>query len=448
MRNMRMPGTCAAVFASVMIAAASWPAAGVQAAVASAGQRSAAHSALGPPGASAVPIPAGLPGLQAVLRGNPAAARAVPGSGILEGVYCTSRKNCWAVGERFTAKAALNQVLRWKGTSWNEVAAPNPGGSSAGGLSGLAGVRCLTAGNCWAVGEYAKHGALLSETLHWNGKKWSHVATPATGGHHTGDVTELIDVTCTAAASCWAVGDFGKFTGSVMNPSPVKMQNLVLHWNGSKWSRVSTPEPAGTSSGRTNSLFGVRCVSRANCTAVGDYGTIGSSAVLRNEALHWNGSKWSKVHTPNPGGSAATHVSELAAIGCGSSASCFAVGQYGTESTSHDQILRWNGKHWTKAGAPDPAGGQLIGVMCVTAHYCWAVGNVGSGSLTVRNQAVHWNGKKWSVIHTPNPGSGLDVLIAVRCTSATNCWAVGLQEAGGTVQDEILHWDGAKWSVA
>lgn len=84
---------------------------------------------------------------------------------------------------------------------------PSPGGTATNDLSQLFAVRCKTARSCWAVGEYQKgSGAILSQALHWNGKRWSLVATPQPGGHQPGEVSELFDVTCTTSASCWAVG--------------------------------------------------------------------------------------------------------------------------------------------------------------------------------------------------------------------------------------------------
>jgi len=37
----------------------------------------------------------------------------------LQGVYCTSRSNCWAVGLHYTANAIVNQVLHWNGKKWS-----------------------------------------------------------------------------------------------------------------------------------------------------------------------------------------------------------------------------------------------------------------------------------------------------------------------------------------
>ena len=405
-------------------------------------------------------LAASLPAAGALAAGTavsagPGAVQASLKLTFLSGVYCTSARNCYAVGERAGSGSELNQLLHWTGHAWHSVPVPNPGGTGSSASNTLYAVRCLTARNCWAVGEYQKHGVVRGQALHWNGRGWHIVATPAAGGRHQRDVTELFDVTCTASASCWAVGDYGR-SGSTSVVEPVRLRSLALHWNGRRWSQVRTPNPAGARSGRANALFGVRCVSPSSCTTVGDYGGAATDAVQRNLALHWNGRRWSQSRTPNPGGTAAHHYSELAGLGCGSATSCWAAGTFGVHSSittsSHNQILHWNGRRWSRAKTPDPADGELFGAVCASVRDCWAVGDNRSVSDAIVNQALHWNGKKWSAITTPDPAGttsgSINVLIAARCTSHRNCWAVGYRFTTAGYANQILHWNGTTWTPA
>jgi hypothetical protein len=450
MRVTRMSGRLAIVLVGASVAAASVSLAGAQVVSAATTARLAVIST---PHAGPLYSPSRGPLRARALL--PAGATVDPSFSALSGVYCTAASNCWAVGERSRGSADVNEILHWKGSGWRNHAVPSPGGTAVNHVSQLFAVRCLTARSCWAVGEYQNgNGAIFSQALRWNGTKWSVVATPQPGGHHSGDVTELFDVTCTSSANCWAVGDYGNFTGNISNL--VKLANETLRWNGTKWSRVTSPDPAGTATGRVNSLFGVRCISSTNCNAVGDYanGTDNTTAVMRNEALHWNGTKWSQAHTPNPGGSAAGHYSSLDAVGCVPS-NCWAVGTYGVHTTAtttnSGEALHWNGKRWSRWGVPSRPGNSLIGVMCVTKSYCWAVG-VYTVGLAYVNEAVHWNGSKWSEVTTPDPAGTatgeINTLISIRCVSRTSCWAVGLAGTETTgLHNEILHWNGSKWSV-
>ena len=407
----------------------------------------------------------GTPGPRA---GSPAAfaqflPRKVPKPGqssVLNGVFCTSSGNCWAVGT-YTPSAGnggRNEVLHWNGRKWSQFAVANPGGIGNDHFSELYAVRCTSARNCWTVGYYSRGQADLSEALHWNGRKWSNVPTPSPGGILNGDINELFDVVCTSSASCWAGGEYGN------EGAPFEtVLNEVLHWNGRGWSLVHVPNPAGTGHSSVQAIDAIRCTSARNCLAVGTYGNIRTLKLL-NEALHWNGHKWSKLTTPNPGGKAAKgDVSELASLGCATASNCWAAGIYGNFGTQTflNEILHWNGKKWSKQTTPDPDGtgagasNQLVFVSCTSARSCWAVGDYGSisgGTGTILNEALRWNGKKWSLVATPNPAGTAnedqDELFGVRCTSGSNCWAVGEQEeSGGSDLNQALRWKGTKWST-
>jgi hypothetical protein len=383
---------------------------------------------------------------------------AVSGSfSVLYGVYCNSARDCWAVGQREVGTAYENEIMHWNGKSWKQTKTPNPGGTSAISDNELYVVRCLTTKDCWAVGEYQKGKAWLGEALHWNGKKWYATKVPAVAGTGKDDKTELFDSTCVATDNCWAVGDFGLGT-----PAPEKLLNLVLHWNGKKWTQVRPlPNPGGTKLGDLNYLDAVRCISAANCNAVGSYG---SASVTKNnnlnEVLHWNGKKWSWVHVPNPAGTGKEDDDQLVGLACGASNSCWGAGYSGKNvpETFRNQILHWNGAKWTTVKVPDPGGTKsedqnlLFADTCDGPANCWAVGDYHNSHGATVNEAVHWNGKRWYYVGTPNPAGSqsldMNYLYAVRCTSSANCWAVGgSQPYLGTDANEILHWNGKKWTV-
>ncbi len=444
-----------------MLAAAVLPAISMAAAGAQAASRSATggHRSVSAPARQRSTAVGRMPSELAAASARPAGAQLLTIVGVLSGVYCTSAGNCWAVGEEGSRKAIVNQVLHGNGRTWRKVAVPSPGGTGAGDLSQLSAVRCVTARDCWAVGASGKvfGGPSFNQVLHWTGRKWFRVRTPNPGGVRKTDVSELYDSTCRSSSNCWAVGDFGSSSGVT-----AKRLNQVLHWNGRKWSRVRTPNPGGTSAGHVNSLLAVRCPAASYCLAVGNYGTtVASSYVMRNEALRWNGRKWSKLSTPQPGGASFGSFSMIDALACTSSTSCWGAGSFGSyEPTlrSLNQILHWNGRKWTKSVIPNPGGtgadsvSELFGATCSSSRNCWAVGSYTDVARGRVNAALHWNGKKWSLVRTPDPGGTvkghLNVLIGVRCTSSANCWAVGvMQSAGGSFLNEILHWNGKKWSV-
>jgi hypothetical protein len=176
--------------------------------------------------------------------------------------------------------------------------------------------------------------------------------------------------------------------------------------------------------------------------------------VFLNLMLHWNGNRWSRVGTPNPAGVHAGDVNELQAIRCTSAANCWGVGTYATLAPGASKEFNWR-----TADMPSPASGldainDLFGVSCTADTNCWAVGasEPGSGGVT-RNEALHWAGHKWLLVPVPEPaGTAADsanYLFADRCVSATNCWAVGdTQKFGEPFVNQILHWTGKKWLAA
>lgn len=416
-----------------------------------------------PPHVMAAPIP-GIPGLSPRLSPLGASVPRPGHTSYLNGVYCVSARNCWAVGQYdigSSTSVLLNQVLHWNGGKWSTVPAPNPGGTAANADSSLTAVRCPSAGDCWAVGFYVRNHTELNQALHWNGKHWSRFATPNPGGTggSTFDFNELISVTCTSSKSCWAAGEYGHALGSTET-----ILNEMLHWNGTKWSKTSVPSPAGTSAGDESALESVRCTSPDNCWADGISGTEGSPGTFFNEMLHWNGTTWATVIVPSPGGTASGDYSNLAGVGCTSAANCWAVGSYGSVNdpeTFQNQALHWNGHQWSLTPTPQPDGtgpgasNILEDVACGTADNCWAVGNydrVNDNVGFVLNQILHWNGHHWSLTSSPDP-AGISVandneLSGVRCATPRSCWAVGLaQVALHPTFNEALRWNGSKWSI-
>jgi hypothetical protein len=377
----------------------------------------------------------------------------------LFGVFCNSPTDCWAVGEIFGNHRTTNQVLHWTGKKWFPVTVPNPAGTGSGALDELFAVRCTSARNCWAVGDSQKKSgaAVLDQVQHFNGTKWSVTPASSPGGTAPGNLNSLDDVACTSARSCWAAGDYGlQGTG----PEPQVLFNQTLHFDGTKWTFVKTPNPAGHSTGDFNALLSVRCTGPNDCWAAGTGGNIIMSTLnikfrLHNAMLHWNGKKWAQVTVPAPAVTGKSVLNELNTLACTAPKNCWAVGISAKianlpKGFQHNEALHWTGKKWTFVPTPNPGGkvNDLLGVTCTAPSNCWAVG--GAGSDPGLNEALHWNSKKWSVVHTPNAGgtgmAAINSLSSVRCTSPSNCWAVGDSELGNSVDiNQILHWNGTKW---
>ena len=366
----------------------------------------------------------------------------VGGSSELDGVFCTTAANCWAVGYYRHSGDQLALTLHWNGTKWSQVPAPSPGADAE-----LFGVRCTSAGNCWAVGDDDKQGAELSLALHWNGKKWFKVATPDPAGTLANDTNGLNDVACVSADDCWADGGYGLGDSG----SSEMLLNFVLHWNGKAWSQVKTPNPAGSSPGDVNVVVSLRCTSPGDCWAVGANGTVDAGTKVLNEVLHWNGRKWSNVAVFSAA-KGMEYLNELASLSCTAADNCWAVGLTFAHNGLVNETMHWNGTKWREVATPSPkhAFSSLAAISCESASDCWAVGSISaSGSF---NEVLHWSNHKWSMVTAPQPGGtaneDVNELLSIRCTSTSNCWAVGQDhKKNAQEQAELLHLTGGKWVV-
>ena len=214
------------------------------------------------------------------------------------------------------------------------------------------------------------------------------------------------------------------------------------------WSVVPSASPAGPPTG---SLAGVSCSSTTDCFAVGD---TGSGTLIE----HWDGASWKIVAGANAKGSIEP---TLSAVSCTSATSCFAVGSTAvvTATSFSDSTLveRWDGKSWSVVPSPNPSNANevaLSGVSCTSATNCFAVGVAAtftpilSAPIAASTLIEHWDGASWSIVAAASPSSTIAAeLTAVACPSATSCFAVGDYEAHATGGALMEHWDGASWSI-
>lgn len=217
----------------------------------------------------------------------------------------------------------------------------------------------------------------------------------------------------------------------------------------------AVPSPGGGSA-----LAGVACASPSACWSVGSYGN--DQGALVNEALGWDGVRWSVAATPDPGGTRQfSGGNESQGVACASASECFAVGVYykgfGASAVGLNEVLLWNGSKWSLSLAPNPGGHRwnrgLSGVACASPSECFAVGAYATGtgtSAVSRSEILRWNGSKWSLAATPDPGGTVESHLAgVTCTSTSECFAVGsYRNSTGVAVDEVLRWNGRNWSVS
>jgi hypothetical protein len=125
------------------------------------------------------------------------------------------------------------------------------------------------------------------------------------------------------------------------------------------------------------------------------------------------------------------------------SAGPWAVGGY--TGPGKTLALRWNGSRWKKAATPNPGasnGSTLLGVTALSSSDAWAVGAYTGSNLVGNTLVLHWNGSGWTQIASPTPPGGAQ-LNSVSALSRSRAWAVGYTDTGTTL---ILRWNGRSWT--
>jgi len=284
-------------------------------------------------------------------------------------------------------------------------------------------VTCVSASNCWAVGYAVSFNSISGysdQTLveRWDGTSWAIVTSPNPPG--TGP-SILYGVTCVSASDCWAVG----YSSNVIH-----YQTLIERWDGTSWAIVTS---ANTLPTQDNILYGVTCVSALDCWAIGYYS---NGSVYQTLVERWNGSSWAVITSPN---TSATQNDVLYGVTCASASDCWAVGYYHNGSNYQTLTEHWNGTSWTIVTSPNTSATQdnvFLGVTCVSASDCWAVGESYNGTA-VRTLTEHWDGTSWAIVTSPNTSATQNnVLSSVTCVSASECWAVGSYRNGRTLIEE------------
>jgi hypothetical protein len=331
------------------------------------------------------------------------------GGSVLSGVAAVSKTDAWAVGSSFIGGTYRTLAERWDGSVWNIVQSPNQGN----GTNTLTAVTAVSSTDVWAVGFYDDGSSFRTLALHWDGSSWSIVPTPNVG---TGE-NALTSIATVSSTDVWAVGYH-------QDPTAPPRITLALHWNGSSWSVVSTPN-VGTNE---NFLWSVSARSPSDVWAVGSY----SVPWFQTLTEHWDGTSWTVVPSPNlDDGDNVLY----AAVALGPH-SAVAVGNWLNGNGDDTLGQYWDGTEWAVVPTPSPGDylNFLTGVAADGSRDIWAVGwGVGQPFGATRTLSEHWNGTEWSRGKTVDVGDESNALAAVAGVPGTNrFWAVGNYEDNST----------------
>jgi len=214
----------------------------------------------------------------------------------------------------------------------------------------------------------------------------------------------LHGVDAVSSADVWVVGD-GTAT-----------QATTMHWDGTAWTTVDAPVPAGT--GDTNTLRSVDAQSSSDVWSVGN-----AESVTRPMIEHWDGSSWHLFASPPP----PTGVAYVfLTVRARSAADVWAGGyryNFVTNGNRHALVEHWDGTSWRVVPTATLSApiSEIRGFAPVAAKSVWAVGRVGGAGVTNQSLIERWNGSAWTTFSAPSEGP----LNAVAEVTSTNIWAAG-----------------------
>ncbi|HWL65418.1 MAG TPA: hypothetical protein VNP73_05530, partial [Actinomycetota bacterium] len=176
------------------------------------------------------------------------------------------------------------QSARAQDCSWKQV---DVGALISG--AGLVDVRALAPDDVWVIGRRSGESKTLA--IHWDGSTWTSTRTP---NRHESTVRGVYALDASGPRNVWAVGftqqlPEGDYPGSIGPPEP-----LIEHYNGEKWSVVTTGLPPDD---HGPVLHDVLVHDKDDVWIVGTrWFDSGRGKAL---VMHFNGSKWKIVHSGN-----------------------------------------------------------------------------------------------------------------------------------------------------
>jgi hypothetical protein len=322
----------------------------------------------------------------------------------------SSPNDIWAVGQ---------STIHFDGTKWTAFPAAKIAGNNT---SFLGGVADISPTQAWAVGTVniglKNPGQVIEQ---WNGTAWSLFPIRPFA---PGDQPNLRSMTAISADDIWAIG-------SLLSDDGQKLSFLFEHWNGTSWTvsslRSGDAFLLAVAADATNDVWAVGFEGPEN----DDSGTL---------VLHYNGSTWESLPSPNVGRGA----NQLNAVAALSPSDVWAVG-FSTpvappqEAATLNLIEHYDGTSWSVIPSPNRGptsifeSNRLLGVTAISANNVWAYGSyfAADGSGHQKTLLMNWNGSTWSIVPSPNPtrhGFLSDLLFAGVSPAANDFWIFGAED--------------------
>jgi len=280
-------------------------------------------------------------------------------------------------------------------------------------------VDARNAADVWVAGWLVSMDQNIPLLLHFDGSAWTRVHVPRPTGEGM-----LNDVVVMPGGVVWAVGAYDLYT-----PDVSRRGGLAYRFDGSTWSRIPVPARVVT-------------LSAASPSGRDGLWTVGmiENPLSHPAALRWNGSAWRLDRLPEYERN--TFANDVVTLGHGrvtvvgsiwfDAASDWLAGVY---------IARFDGERWALEKRTPVA--RLWGVAVGPGGGQFAVGQARNDfrALTMRRDASGWHR-----IAVPFPARE-SALYGVDVRLAADAWAVGWRQGTDGYADPMaMHWDGSAWT--
>lgn len=269
---------------------------------------------------------------------------------VISGIAALATDDVWAVGSVGTWPY-YSLVEHWDGAGWSiqEVGTPD---------TFLWSIAALGPDDIWAAGStgYVGNGLLL----HWDGATWNRTEIP--------QAIVFRSIAALGPDDIWAVGQ--ESTAQFLDLT------VAMHWDGATWTQFATPSPLMIREEDENWLTSVAAVATDDIWATGIARDPDWGIVDRPFTIHWDGTQWSMMDTPDPGGSKTNN--DLWGVVANSSSDVWAVGSLGNEPNWNTFVLHWDGAVWTQDATSVP--GRLLAVTHDPSGGLWAMGERSAGA--------------------------------------------------------------------
>jgi hypothetical protein len=347
-------------------------------------------------------------------------------------VSCPSAGNCSAGGSYATRdNSTLAFVMSEKNGTWGPgIEVPGTAGIDSGGEF-ITTISCPSAGNCSAGGILpVAHSSTISGAFVVNETKgvWGKVLEltgPASFNHNGAGVDSL---SCASIGNCSAGGAFpkGKHGES----------SFVVNETNGRWGRAhEIPGFAQLNVGGSSELRSISCGAAGSCSAVGQYQQK-SGVPRAYIASETKGVWATAFNVPGLSTLNGRHMSSLTTISCASGGNCSAGGYYGNGDDQIAFIVNEiNGTWGTPMAIPGLVALNKGRTSYMQTVSCFSVGNCGaSGTYSeasgdaqsfLTNETNGTWGQATEVRGLQNVKADSTDVLSISCAASVSCSAVG-----------------------